>query len=124
MHTITLSFVNIALVNVMIPFDFRLLNPVIPSWQVDETAICRDIDAGLGWDDEGLLKCSQGLNVVRLCVACIGLVLMIAQWWALIIVRRWGKELRFQRRKLRTDVENDGILHEGNHGMVDEQAKF
>jgi hypothetical protein len=50
MHTSTLSFVTLALVNMMIPFDAAFMNPVIPSWHVDEGALCRDIDAGFGWE--------------------------------------------------------------------------
>ncbi|EAT79621.2 hypothetical protein SNOG_12821 [Parastagonospora nodorum SN15] len=58
-HTTALSFVTLALVNIIVPFDAGFLNPVIPSWHVDESAICRDIDAGFGWDEEWLVKCSK-----------------------------------------------------------------
>lgn len=122
-HTITLSFVNVALVSILLPWELRLLNPVIPSWQIDETAICRDIDAGFGWDEDWLLKCSKSFSVIRLCVACIGLFLMIAQWWALVTVRRWGRELRFQRRGSGTDIEKDGILYEGNDSTIGGKPK-
>lgn len=124
MHTITLSFVNIALVNIIIPFDIRLLNPVLPSWQIDESAICRDIDAGFGWDEEWLVKCSKSFSVVKLSVACVGLFLMIAQWWALVTVRRWGKQMRLQQRWPRTDIEKDGIRHPENDLMISEKARY
>ncbi|KAH7374253.1 hypothetical protein BKA66DRAFT_422721 [Pyrenochaeta sp. MPI-SDFR-AT-0127] len=123
-HTITLSFVNLALVNIILPLDLQLVNPVIPSLQLDETAICRDIDAGFGWDEEWLLKCSRSFSTVRLCVACIGLFLMIAQWWALVTVRRWGRELRFQRRGSGTDIEKTGILYEGNDFTIGDKPRF
>ncbi|KAF1847560.1 uncharacterized protein K460DRAFT_402907 [Cucurbitaria berberidis CBS 394.84] len=125
MHTITLSFVNIALVNMILPFDFRFLNPVLPSWQIDESAICRDIDAGFGWDEEWLVKCSKSFGVVKLSVACVGLILMVAQWWALMTVRKWGKEMRLQQwRRARTDVEKDGIVHTDNDLMISEKTRY
>ncbi|KAH7408687.1 hypothetical protein DE146DRAFT_675694 [Phaeosphaeria sp. MPI-PUGE-AT-0046c] len=61
-HTASLSFVTLALLNIILPFDAGFLNPVIPSWSVDESSICRDIDAGLGWDEEWLAKCSMYFN--------------------------------------------------------------
>lgn len=45
-------------------------------------------------------------------VALFGMILMVAQWWALMTVRRWGKDIRFQRRVGETDVEKAGILSE------------
>jgi hypothetical protein len=96
-HTSTLSFVTLALVNILLPLNLQFSNPVIPSLQLDETAICRDIDAGFGWDDEWLVKCSRSFSMVQTCVALVGLVLMIAQWWALFTVRFWNKELQAQR---------------------------
>ncbi|KAF2844874.1 hypothetical protein T440DRAFT_473088 [Plenodomus tracheiphilus IPT5] len=120
-HTTTLSFATIALVNA--PFNFGLINPVIPSWQIDENAICRDIDAGFGWDEEWLVKCSKSFSLVKLCVAAMGLFLMVAQWWALMTVRRWGKELRFQRRLMEcgSDVEKAGILRD-DHVLMNEKS--
>ena len=114
-HTSTLSFVTLALVNVIIPFNAGFLNPVIPSWHIDQSAICRDIDAGFGWDEEWLVKCSKNFFAVMLVVAWSGLFLMFAQWWALWTVRRWGKELRFQRLRDTTDIEKMGLL-DGNKG--------
>lgn len=123
-HTVTLSFVNVALMNIIMPFDIRLLNPVLPSWQIDESAICRDIDAGFGWDEEWLVKCSKSFSVVKLSVACVGLFLMIAQWWALVTVRKWGKEMRLQGRWPRTDIEKDGIGYPENDLMISEKARY
>ncbi|KAF1938304.1 hypothetical protein EJ02DRAFT_457987 [Clathrospora elynae] len=120
-HTTTLSFATIALVNMIMPFDFRLLNPVIPSYRIDEIAICHDIDAGFGWDENWLVKCSKSFTIVKLSAACVGLVLMLAQWWALMTVRRWGKELRFQRFG-EMDVERDGAVHEKNDLMNSEKT--
>lgn len=122
MHTSTLSFVTLALINIIIPFDAGFLNPVIPSWHVDEGAICRDIDAGFGWDEEWLVKCSQHFYTVMLVVAWSGLLLMFAQWWALWTVRRWGKELRFQRLRARVDEEKMGVLGTETEFMRDEKA--
>lgn len=95
------------------PFNLQLVNPVIPSWHVDEDAICQDIDAGMGWDQDWLVQCSKSFSMIKWCVACFGLVLMIAQWWALMTVRRWGKEIRFQRW-VQDDVEKTGILHDND----------
>jgi hypothetical protein len=79
---------------------------VLPSWHVDESAICRDIDAGLGWDEEWLVKCSRDFFTIMSVVAWGGLVLMVAQWWALWTVRKWGREISGMR--LRGDVEKGG----------------
>lgn len=95
-HATTLSFVTLALLNNLLPFDLRYMNPVIPSWRIDESAICRDIDAGFGWDDEWLLECSRSFGMVQMGVAWGALVLMIAQWWALVTVRSWSSELQAQ----------------------------
>lgn len=121
-HTTTLSFATIALLNA--PFNLRLVNPVIPSWQIDENAICRDIDAGLGWDEDWLVKCSKSFSVVKICVVVLGLLLMVAQWWALMTVRRWGKDLRFQRPfgERGLDVEKAGILCDDEALMVNEKS--
>jgi len=122
-HTTTLSFVTIALVNMVLPFDFRLLNPVIPSYALDGSSICRDIDAGFGWDAQWLEKCSTSLGVIRFAAACFGLVLMIAQWWALMSVRRWGQELTYQPRNGKMDVEQAGLVGEGD-SMSKEKIVF
>ncbi|KAF2821405.1 hypothetical protein CC86DRAFT_448870 [Ophiobolus disseminans] len=114
-HTTTLSFVTLALTNIIIPFDAGILNPVIPSWYVDEDAICRDIDAGLGWDEAWLVKCSRNFFTVMVVVAWSGLFLMFAQWWALWTVRRWGREIRIVRARVGRDVE---MGKEGNEKMV------
>jgi hypothetical protein len=116
MHTSTLSFVTLALVNMMIPFDAAFMNPVIPSWHVDEGALCRDIDAGFGWEEEWL-----HFYTVMSVAAWGGVVLMGAQWWALWTVRRWGKELRFQRLRDRMDLESLGFL-EKNEFQKDEKT--
>lgn len=121
MHTITLLFVNVAVATVIFPFDLPFLNPVISSWQVDEALLCRDIDAGLGWDEGWLQECSRGFGIVRVLVACIGLSLMIAQWWALLVVRRFRKELCLQQRRAACDIENEGT-HYGNAWILDEKS--
>ncbi|RYO16199.1 hypothetical protein AA0111_g11464 [Alternaria arborescens] len=123
-HATTLSFVTIALVNLVLPFDFRLLNPVIPSYAVDGSSICRDIDAGFGWDDEWLEKCSTTFAVVKFGGACVGLVLMIAQWWALFSVRRWGQELGCQWETKEMDVEKGGLVQEEDDMIYDEKTGF
>jgi hypothetical protein len=124
MHTSTLSFVTLALANIIIPFDAGFLNPVIPSWHVDESAICRDIDAGFGWDEEWLVKCSKNFYAVMLVVAWSGLFLMFAQWWALWTVRRWGRELKFQKLRDRSDVEKMGVLDEEVAFMTDVKTRL
>lgn len=112
MHTTTLSFVTLALANIIVPFDSGFLNPVIPSWKVDDNAICRDIDAGFGWDEDWLVKCSKNFYIVMLVVAWGGLFLMLAQWWALATVRQWGKELKYQKLRSRMDIEKGSVLNE------------
>ncbi|EDU42691.1 hypothetical protein PtrSN002B_007498 [Pyrenophora tritici-repentis] len=124
LHTTTLSFVTIALVNMVLPFDFRLLNPVIPSYALDGSSICRDIDAGFGWNAQWLEKCSTSFSVIKFGAACFGLVLMIAQWWALMSVRRWGHELRYQRRNGSVDVEQAGLAEEKDEFMSKEKTEF
>ncbi|KAG9189660.1 hypothetical protein G6011_06528 [Alternaria panax] len=123
-HAITLSFVTIALVNLILPFDFRLLNPVIPSYAVDGSSICHDIDAGFGWDNEWLEKCSTMFVAIKFGIACLGLVLMIAQWWALVSVRRWGQELEHQPRTEDMDVEKAGLVREVDDMIYDEKSGF
>ena len=122
-HAITLSFVTIALVNLILPFDFRLLNPVIPSYAVDGSLLCRDIDAGFGWDDEWLEKCSMTFIVVKFAIAGLGLSLMGAQWWALCSVRAWGQELGEQHRSDEGDVEKAGLVRRDDY-MFDEKTGF
>ncbi len=121
MHTITLLFVNVAVATVIFPCDLPFLNPVISSWQVDEALLCRDIDASLGWDENWLQECSRGFGIVRVFVACVGLFLMIAQWWALLSVRRFREELRLQQRRTACDIENMGT-HCGNAWILDEKS--
>jgi hypothetical protein len=92
------------------PFDFRLLNPIIPSYRVDGSSICRDINAGFGWDEAWLKSCVNSFSAVRWSIAGLGLLLMVAQWWALMSVSRWGKELRSLRKDGRMDVEKAGVV--------------
>lgn len=122
-HTTTLSFVTLALMNALLPYDLRYMNPVIPSWRIDETAICRDIDAGFGWDEDWLVQCSKSFGMVQIGVACGGLVLMVAQWWALATVRSWSKELQVQRLS-RGDIEKAGFLAEDEGFVSREKSKY
>jgi hypothetical protein len=110
-HTTTLSLVTLALVNILLPLNLRISNPVIPSLQLDESAICRDIDAGFGWDEEWLVKCSRSFNMVQMGVALAGLVLMIAQWWALFTVKVWSKELQVQRWRGNETADVEKLSH-------------
>lgn len=122
-HATTLSFITLALLNTLLPFDLRYMNPVIPSWGIDETAVCRDIDAGFGWDDEWLRQCSKSFGMVQMGVACGGLVLMIAQWWALFTVKSWSTELQ-TRRSSRSDVEKAGFLAGNESAMLGEKCGY
>ncbi len=103
-HATTLAFVTLALINFLLQFDLRYMNPVIASWRIDEQAICRDIDAEFGWDEEWIMQCLKSLGMVQIGAACGGLVLVIAQWWALITVRSWSIDLQDQRMN-RGDLE-------------------
>ena len=109
--------------NALLPYDLRYMNPVIPSWRIDETAICRDIDAGFGWDEDWLVQCSKSFGMVQIGVACGGLVLMVAQWWALATVRSWSKELQVQRLS-RGDIEKAGFLAEDEGFVSREKSKY
>ena len=122
-HATTLSFVTLALLNTLLPFDLRYMNPVIPSWRIDEAAVCRDIDAGFGWDDEWLMQCSKSFGMVQMGVACGGLVLMIAQWWALFTVKGWSIELEAQGPS-RSDVEKAGFLTENDGYALGEKGEY
>ncbi|KAF1831443.1 hypothetical protein BDW02DRAFT_591119 [Decorospora gaudefroyi] len=121
LHTVTLSFVTVALLTLVLPVDLRLVNPMIPSYRVDGSSICRDIDAGFGWDEEWLQACSKSLGAIKFAIASLGLVLLVAQWWALVNVRRWGKELRSLRRGQR-DVENTGIPKRKDDAVMDDKT--
>lgn len=120
LHTMTLSFVTLAVASLVLPLDFRTLNPVTPSYAVDESAICRDLDAGFGWDTEWLEQCSRSLKMIKFGGACFAMILMLAQWWALQNVRRWGQELRIMQQTVRGDVEKAGLGLE-EEGMTYEQ---
>ena len=122
-HTMTLSFATLALVNMVLPWDFRVLNPVTPSYAVDESSLCRDIDAGFGWDTEWLQKCSRGLTIIKFGGAGVGMLLMLAQWWALLSVRTWGQELRSQRHRAQQgDVEKAGLVSGADTTTYDEKT--
>jgi hypothetical protein len=121
LHTMTLSFVTIAIVNLALPFDFRTLNPVTPSYPVDESAICRDIDAGFGWDTEWVEQCSNSLRMIKFGGACFSMVLMFAQWWALMSVRRWGQQLRARPLNARGDVEKAGLGFDEKRTIYEQQ---
>jgi hypothetical protein len=125
-QTCTLSFVTLGLVNIMLPLDLRILNPAVSSLQFDETAMCRDIDSGFGWDEEWLVKCSESLKMVQICVALAGLILMVAQWWALVTVRTWSRELQVQRRRESeaADVEKLPPMAGGNDDLLCEKSGF
>jgi hypothetical protein len=125
-QTCTLSFVTLGLVNIMLPLDLRILNPAVSSLQFDETAMCRDIDSGFGWDEEWLVKCSESLKMVQICVALAGLILMVAQWWALVTVRTWSKELQVQQRRESeaADVEKLPPMAGGNNDSLCEKSGF
>jgi hypothetical protein len=124
-HATTLSFVTLALINLILPFDFWLLNPVAPSYAVDGSLLCRDIDAGFGWDEEWLEKCSTTFVLVKFVIACLGLILMVAQWWALFSVRGWGQELGKQSRVMgEVDVEKAGLVRGEDDATYDEKTGF
>ena len=121
-HTATLSFVTLALIHTLLPYDLRYMNPVIPSWRIDETAICRDIDAGFGWDEDWLEECSKSFAMVQIGVSCGGLVLMVAQWWALFTVRSWSSELQALRANV-NDVEKADFLAENDGFTINEKSR-
>ncbi|UPX21270.1 uncharacterized protein EKO05_0011461 [Ascochyta rabiei] len=114
-HTATLSFVTLALTNTLLPYDLHYTNPVIPSWRIDESAVCRDISAGFGWDEDWFAQCSTSFGMMQLGVTCGGLVLVAAQWWALFAVRSWSNELETEQlsgddvEKADFTVEKDGF---------------
>jgi hypothetical protein len=97
-------FATIALMGSIMPFEVAVLNPVVPSYRVDASSICRDLDVAFGWEETWFVRCAEGFAVARVAVACFGFVLMAAQWWALWSVRRWGNEVGALRRGAR-DVE-------------------
>lgn len=99
------------------------MNPVIPSWRIDEAAICRDIDAGFGWDEEWLMQCSMSFGMVQMGVACGGLVLMVAQWWALFTVKSWSTDLQ-ARGPCRGDVEKAGFPGEDDSYVLREKRGY
>lgn len=72
---------------------------------MDGHDICRDFNAGVGWDDE----CCKKFGLVKVFVSGLGLILMVAQWWALMNVRRWAWELRLHQAARNADVEKAGI---------------
>jgi hypothetical protein len=123
-HTTALSLVTFALINILVPFDAGFKNPVIPRWNVDHKAICRDIDAGLGWDDEWINKCARSFSTVLGVIAWTGLFLMLAQWWALATVRRWGLEMQGRKMRLRSDVEKADGLREKEDERIDEKMRL
>ena len=123
-HTMTLSFVTMAVASLVLPLDLGTLNPVTPSYAVDESAICRDIDAGFGWDTEWLEQCSRSLRMIKFGGACFAMVLMLAQWWALLSVRRWGQELRAGQQTVRGDVEKAGLGLEEERMIYEKQTGF
>jgi hypothetical protein len=123
-HTTTLSFVTIALATLILPFDFWLPNPIVPSYRVDGLGICRDIDAGFGWDESWLESCAKSFSVVKWLIAGFGLLLIVAQWWALMSVRRWGKEMRLQtQRRAGEDVEKAEVVRKDDV-MIDEKMGY
>jgi hypothetical protein len=122
-HTTTLSFVTLAPLDALLPYDLRHMNPVIANWRIDETATCEDIVAGFGWDEDWLIQCSRGLNMVQMGIALGGLVLMVAQWWALIAVRSWSIELQ-SGQPSRDDVEKASFLAENNGYAVSEKSEL
>lgn len=125
-QTSTLSFVTLGLVNILLPLNLRILNPAVSSLRFDETAICRDIDSGFGWDEEWLVKCSESLRMVQICVALGGLILVVAQWWALATVRTWSRELQVQRRRESeaADVEKLSPVTGRDDGAFCEKSGF
>ncbi|KAH8704575.1 hypothetical protein GQ44DRAFT_716536 [Phaeosphaeriaceae sp. PMI808] len=114
-HMLTLSFVTLAPVSFILPFDIELFNPVISTWHIDVSAICHD----MGWDDDWTVKCSESLYTSMLVVTAGVLLLILAQWWALWTVRQWCKELQVQNSSNRMDIENMGLMGRGHKSMVD-----
>ncbi|KAJ4982880.1 hypothetical protein SVAN01_11614, partial [Stagonosporopsis vannaccii] len=92
-HTTTLSFVTLALLDPLLPWDLWYMNPVITDWQADETAICRDMHTGVSWDEEWIVQCSGQLGIVLKGIAWGGFILVTAHWWALVLVRTWSNQL-------------------------------
>ena len=125
-QTSTLSFVTLGLVNILLPLNLRISNPAVSNLRFDETAICRDIDSGFGWDEEWLVKCSESLKMVHICVALGGLILVVAQWWALATVRTWSRELQAQRRRESeaADVEKLSPMDSRDDGAFYEKSGF
>ncbi|KAF5848120.1 hypothetical protein GGP41_005514 [Bipolaris sorokiniana] len=124
LHTMTLSFLTIAIVNLILPWDFRTLNPVTPSYTVDESAICRDIDAGFGWDTEWLEQCTKSLSTIKFWCTGFSMVLIFVQWWALMSVRTWGQEQRARSQDTRRDVEKAGLGTDEKMTIYDQKTGF
>jgi hypothetical protein len=55
----------------------------------------------------------------------LGLILMVAQWWALFSVRGWGQELGKQSRVMgEVDVEKAGLVRGEDDATYDEKTGF
>ena len=116
-HSTTLLVGTLALLNIVLPLDVKMV-PIVPRWQFDEKKICREIDDGFGWDKEWVERCRTSFAIVQLGVAWGGLVLMAAQWWAVVSVWKWG-------RRLKEDDRNDERMDVGKAEFfgTDEELK-
>ena len=105
-HLTTLFLTTFILLNVVLPLDLNTIVPLLPSWKFDVNDICLEIDDGLGWDDDWLQQCRKNFTYVKVGLGCFGLTLVAAQWWALVSVWRWGRQMQGHgSTESRTDVE-------------------
>lgn len=126
-HTTTLLVGTLALLSIIVPYDFWYFGSILPSFEFDVARLCNELDESFGRDEGWLERCQGSFSVVKLLIAWVGLILLAAQWIALGNVWRWSlqmkKEPRMSRREGQADEEKAPILGEKRSAESIQQSK-
>lgn len=95
-HTITLTIITLVLLINVVPQSLAHIILTASHLRYDEIekTMCRELDDGFGWDEHWFDQCRSSFRTLSSSLAWIGLVMMAAQWWAVISVWSWAIRLR------------------------------
>lgn len=107
-HAVTLTTITVVLLVNILPPTIAHTNPLLSRLRYDEMrkGMCLELDDGFGWDEHWVDQCRQSVRILSSCVAWSGLVMMAAQWWAMISIWGWIDDLRKENRRTDDDEAN------------------
>lgn len=123
-HAFTLTIMTFILLMNVMPAAITTMVPRASELKYDDKfadRMCRELDDGFGWDTKWLDDCVSSFRILTTGIVWIGLVMMVAQWWALSSVWSWLGELNGKRPR---QIYEDGDLERAKGMNGKEKSSF